>query len=100
MDNENIQRHVAAEAQALAGLSDVKGFGYRLLLELAVKFIKDKVVNNDNFEAFVTAIEKVFDDYVVPYDLPIPDSIEPMVESAMREGIRPAVKLLFDALGA
>ena len=54
---------------------------------------------DEHFNELVTDCERLFDELIVPYDIPVePDWIESYVESAVRAGIRPMLAAALDAM--
>ena len=59
-------------------------------------------LNDDerHFSQLVEACEKLFDEYIQPLDLPVPNVIEGPVDRFLRSQIRPALATIQEAMGA
>ena len=72
-------------------LSISEGLGIVKLVMEVGKEVLASIEDGSWREEVIESAEWAFDEYVVPYDLPIPDLYEPMIEKLVRSLIRPAI---------
>jgi len=93
---ENIKEALSAKADELKG--DDSGFSFEGLWNVIETVLRDGAVTQADFEPVVGFAEQLFDDYVVPFDIPgLGKWAESIVEQrVLRPSIRVGLKVLFD----
>lgn len=86
---------VTAKADGKFDYQEIYGL-FGVLVQIGKHAIEVFESPSDHVNAIVADLEKLFDLYVAPLDLPIPDLLEGWADRQLRAQIRPNVELLLD----
>jgi len=92
-----IKEALVAKANELKG--DNAGFSIEGLWNVVESVLRDGKLTQNDFEPVVQFAEELFDDFVVPYDIPyLGKRVESLIEEkVLRPLIRVGIQKLFDA---
>ncbi len=91
---------VAIESQIDSHVANAVGpIDFSTLLAIASRVIHSFDLSAIPVDEIVTAIEGLFDQYILPVDIPyVPNFLEPAIKAGLRKQIRPFVEHIVDEL--
>lgn len=93
MPSKTVPLYEANIREGVARASRDGAVDFRTLFDVVIKVFQDGKVTQADTPHVVRLVEELFDDYVVPWDIPgIPDLYEAFFEAALRKQIAPAIE--------